>query len=354
MQPRQRLDHIDGLRGIAAMAVIFQHATQFVQEAGVPYYRYLLESINMGRFGVVLFFLISGLVIPFSFRGERPLRNFVISRFFRLYPAYWLSIPLLGSLYMRYGVPLSADLVLANMTMLQGLWGGRNIGNGYWTLAYEMIFYIACAFLFWSGKLADVACNGIAVAVSLVISLAPVVIAFQYGSAPNLTVAPFFISLFFLGMLLRRVFVDRCESARKWAIALVPLTMLVGLAMSGWLVSMPENGIVYLRPVPLAAGMILPVVVFILVLWLKPVPGRVLTYLATISYSLYLFQDIGLLLLRDVLAPGEWPIGYVLAVFGLTLVIASLVYRCIEHPMIQIGRALTGPSRGLPPGSVPA
>ena len=53
-----------------------------------------LDLFNAGRFGVALFFLISGFVIPFSFKEPRPLLRFALSRFFRLYPAYWLSLML--------------------------------------------------------------------------------------------------------------------------------------------------------------------------------------------------------------------------------------------------------------------
>ena len=331
---QQRLDHIHGLRGIAALVVVIQHACQLVQDAGPDHYRWFLDTINFGRFGVVLFFMISGLVIPFSFRGETPLRHFAISRFFRLYPVYWLSIPVLGYVALVRGGHVDAAMVMGNLTMLQGLWGGANIGPGYWTLSYEMAFYILCAVLFAARLLGNVALNGVVVLMALALALVPV----AQGDGGHVTNAPFFIAMFFLGMLLRRAFVDRCPSARLWSAVATPAAMIAGLLLSGWTVPVPENGNAYLRPLQLSLGMVLPVVVFVAVLWLKPKPPAAVMYLGTISYSLYLFQDVALIFLLNVVPPGDWPVGYVLAVIAVTGVIAALVYRCVEQPMIALGR----------------
>jgi len=47
-----------------------------------------------GGLGVLLFFAISGYVIPNSLRGTRVrgLKRFVIHRFFRLWPTFWLCL----------------------------------------------------------------------------------------------------------------------------------------------------------------------------------------------------------------------------------------------------------------------
>ena len=43
--------------------------------------------LNWGPFGVALFFVISGFVIPFSFETYGRL-DFIVARFFRIYPTY--------------------------------------------------------------------------------------------------------------------------------------------------------------------------------------------------------------------------------------------------------------------------
>ena len=141
MASGKRLDHVHGLRGIAALMVVVQHAFEMARLGGSDLFAFSLSHVNFGRFGVVLFFLISGLVVPFSFRGDRPIRSFAISRFFRLYPAYWASIAVFLAIAIWQGAPIPGETIAANLTMLQTLWGQPNIGNAYWTLLYEMIFY---------------------------------------------------------------------------------------------------------------------------------------------------------------------------------------------------------------------
>jgi peptidoglycan/LPS O-acetylase OafA/YrhL len=341
--PSQRLDHVHGLRGIAALAVVFQHACQMVREGGHTVFDPLLDTINLGRFGVVLFFLISGLVIPFSFKGARPLRNFVVSRLFRLYPAYWLSIPVLSWVAAVKGYPPGFATILGNLTMMQGFWGGWNIGPGYWTLNYEMGFYVLCALLVALRLLGDPRVIGALVLVALVLALLP----FASGLG-TIREMPFFIGIFLLGTLLRAAFADGSIAARRWALLLVPLAMATGIVLGGAFVPVPNNANVYFKPLALASSMSLPIAVFVAVLWLKPRPGRVAMYLGTISYSLYLFQDIGLHVLPHVLSPRDWPMTYMAAVFALTLVVAALVYRFVEAPMIAIGRRLAHPAPAGP------
>ena len=73
-----------------------QRAFRDVAAPGTLWVHELTKPINAGRLGVVLFFAISGFVIPFSIKlaHRYPVREFLLTRFFRLYPAYWLSIPL--------------------------------------------------------------------------------------------------------------------------------------------------------------------------------------------------------------------------------------------------------------------
>ncbi|WP_338304863.1 acyltransferase family protein, partial [Bradyrhizobium ottawaense] len=69
----KRLAFIDTLRGIAVLSVLVQHVFEVIVEkhpTGAyywPIHDLFGYYMNFGRFGVVLFFFVSGFVIPFSF-----------------------------------------------------------------------------------------------------------------------------------------------------------------------------------------------------------------------------------------------------------------------------------------------
>ena len=66
---RPRLEFLDGVRGLAAFFVMFEHAGYRF----LPHYRYFSHVIiSFGKFGVAAFFLVSGFVIPLSL--DRTLR----------------------------------------------------------------------------------------------------------------------------------------------------------------------------------------------------------------------------------------------------------------------------------------
>jgi len=59
-----RMHHLDAMRGVAALAVCVQHFADFWMHAAAHAYSPLLsalflEGMNLGRFGVVLFFLLT-------------------------------------------------------------------------------------------------------------------------------------------------------------------------------------------------------------------------------------------------------------------------------------------------------
>src|SRR5579875_535438 len=86
--PRRRLAWLDALRGVAALAVVYDHASyQFL----VPVRDVITAWIDPGEFGVFVFFLISGYIVPASLERRGSVRGFWVSRLFRLYPAYILA-----------------------------------------------------------------------------------------------------------------------------------------------------------------------------------------------------------------------------------------------------------------------
>lgn len=143
-----RLALLDGLRFLAALAVVAYHftalSTNFWGQRPIVLFPSLHEVSRYGFLGVELFFFISGFVILMTAWG-RDLPAYVSSRIARLFPAYWAGVLLTGALLLATGTALK-DIkitdVLTNLTMLQTAHGVANVDGVYWTLWVELRFYI--------------------------------------------------------------------------------------------------------------------------------------------------------------------------------------------------------------------
>jgi peptidoglycan/LPS O-acetylase OafA/YrhL len=148
-----RLGWLDALRGFAALSVVLFHLSPHV--IGSARHLAIFRHVDVGRYGVLLFFLVSGYVIPMSLERHGSLRRFWVGRLFRIYPAYLATVALIGVLTLAGLVTLPAALradpvpgVLAHAGMLTDLLGVRGLVRVFWTLAYEMTFYLVVAGLF--------------------------------------------------------------------------------------------------------------------------------------------------------------------------------------------------------------
>lgn len=150
-----RVVELDALRGLAALAVVaFHYTTHYGNEIGhigpPP------MSFAFGNYGVHLFFLISGFVIFMTLERTRTAMDFIVSRFSRLFPAYWVAILLSAAVVYSIGMPSQRlpwrDVVL-DFTMIQQILGAEHLDGSYWTLQVELFFYAQMLFWFMLGQL---------------------------------------------------------------------------------------------------------------------------------------------------------------------------------------------------------
>src|SRR5579875_367079 len=150
----QRLAWLDALRGIAALCVVFDH----VGPRMIPHaFSLVFNVIDPGLYGVLVFFLVSGYIVPASLERKGSLRSFWLSRVFRLFPLYLTVIGTvlilnqfgLAGLWGTNSHPVSS--VFAHLFMLGDMLGGSNLVNVLWTLSYEMTFYLVLTALFTLG-----------------------------------------------------------------------------------------------------------------------------------------------------------------------------------------------------------
>lgn len=143
---------MDLLRFLAAMLVVlFHYAFRGVaaDDMSIMGYPLLAQVAKYGAFGVELFFLISGFVILMTAsRGD--LRSFAVSRFVRLYPAFWACCTLTFVAMLVFGgerYSATFPQYLVNMTMLSRFVGVPSIDGVYWSLFVELQFYALVAAL---------------------------------------------------------------------------------------------------------------------------------------------------------------------------------------------------------------
>lgn len=150
---KPRIQELDVLRGLAAVAVMIYHYT-VVFPAMVNHTDYRL-SVPYGVYAVHLFFMISGFVITLSLEHTRRPMDFVVSRFSRLYPVFWAAV-LLTQTIVSVSPPAEFSVswrdALINLTMIAGPLRTPLVDNVYWSLVIELVFY-AILFMFWFLKL---------------------------------------------------------------------------------------------------------------------------------------------------------------------------------------------------------
>lgn len=139
---------VDILRFIAVTWVAlfhFNETTAFQHN----WYRLIVKH---GHLGVPIFFVISGYCIALSANHSTSVKDFLVRRFFRIYPIYWISLLIVllavATNIMFYGVNSVAQLPqnpfqigTTLLALTSPLTDVRVINWVYWSLTVELIFY---------------------------------------------------------------------------------------------------------------------------------------------------------------------------------------------------------------------
>ena len=158
---QQRFEFIDSLRGLSCLLVVYMHAAHLTNLPEMPlpealWLRWSITFIDPGKVGVLIFFVISGYVVPRSLQRPQPLvlRRFVINRTFRILPAFWASIGI-AVLVMAALADREASMaaILGNAVLAPQLFSAGWILDVYWSLQVELVFYVLCLFLALAGQI---------------------------------------------------------------------------------------------------------------------------------------------------------------------------------------------------------
>jgi peptidoglycan/LPS O-acetylase OafA/YrhL len=362
--PGHRYAHIDALRGVAAAVVVWMHGSEvFVRLPGMDgrgaWLHEVADSVNLGRVGVVAFFLISGYVIPHSLQGQLGpgLRQFAIRRFFRLFPAFWLSIPLgYAAVWMLWQRPFGLGDVLANVTMVPAVFGREAAMGLYWTLETELVFYFLVTMLFVVGALRRPAVlASIAFALLAVFVLQGKVPWLPKPPMPQWAEMPFNLAVMLAGTLCRyasddarRAGVSIATRRRADALAILAMAAVSALSAAFIVFGRSVGGQIFGVANLIGIALFLATLLF----WRRP-PDAVV-WMGSISYSLYLLHPVVLYPLAWVLTyhvvwPAPLGVGSLLLVLGAgSVALAGLSYRWVELPAINLARRLTTTVRREP------
>jgi exopolysaccharide production protein ExoZ len=170
-QPKTTINSVQALRAVAALLVVSTHVeTAFrtnAELAGTPWVSQFAGLSGFGGVGVDIFFIISGFIMVYVgvpyFRRENGIRDFLMRRFLRIYPIYWLVTLLLIS----FATTKTLLGVMSGQTLAQSLdfdlqWHRllgaftlfptyNELGNLQpivgvgWTLSFEVFFYFVFA-----------------------------------------------------------------------------------------------------------------------------------------------------------------------------------------------------------------
>ncbi|WP_422924606.1 acyltransferase family protein [Singulisphaera sp. PoT] len=355
--PQARIPELDALRGLACLTILVYHAKTTI----VPF----------GWASVDLFFVLSGYLITsilIRYQGSTHLlRNFYIRRGLRIWPIYYLTVLALVALGPFLPAVTSWDGLLYYLTYTQNTplyWSGAlpkfsPYAAHLWTLANEEQFYIIWPLL--------VCALGKRSVIPLSLALAGVSVwarSRNYDSWLLLARADGFA----MGGLLAAILADRPVTAenrpayrRGFSVAIAcSLAFVAYVVARGWL---PTFG----KPPKGAAFSVLAInVAFLGVVGLivahagRPALAWLrrprLVGIGTISYGLYLYHFIALMLGADILTivrgRGRSPMTD-LALMGLSYVMAVASWRWIEEPCLRLKDRFMYDARG-PKATEPA
>jgi peptidoglycan/LPS O-acetylase OafA/YrhL len=326
-----RIKELDALRGIAASTVVFFHLTRrYFEDYGRPSEAAFSFSLE-GMQAVFLFFILSGFVISMTLEKITRARAFVMSRFSRIFPAFWVSVLITFIVVKALGLPgreVSVTDALLNLTMAVGYLPINPVDVVYWSLTAELSFYVVMWFLHASGWLWN---HPYRVAWLWLIYCA-VIEALRRSAGLRLpdaigwfTLASF-APLFIAGIMFYRIYTHR--GTRDTHIAIAACFVLHNII--NWQGK-------WQFPATVFSFACFYLVSYRRLDWLRRQP---LLFLGTISYPLYLVHDnIGMAIIHALVRRG---INYNLALFGAivaVLLLATAITYSVERPAMKALRA---------------
>ena len=343
-----KIQAIQYIRGLAALLVVIAHNSFFLGE-------YWVTHIP-GALGVDIFFIVSGFIMTFiTHRTSEGADTFLIKRFFRLWPPLFLVW--LASLVLIYHERTLSQMSCVLYFCLQdyssqGPEFGYSLLGPPWTLSYEVMFYAVfafsmsityryrsyiCALIFMASMLGfQLFYNG---SFSFSSQISPEIVVTHWWQAwikiaSNTVVLEFIAGMFLAEMMVNGKISDSLlMRILAWGALFIAFVFVIftgpqvfGMSGGFW------------------PALVIMAAVITLSCHHKTEGFRGLSFLGDISYSLYLVHYPVMLFIKNALPSSAFkngsPLVFLLSVVVSTL-LASVVFRLVEIPSIQLGKKIT-------------
>lgn len=331
LKTNYRFEELDALRGIAAIVVLLHHFLYvYSQRYGYDSFNFFQGvdiSNSLGRYGVELFFMISGFVISMSLENKRGIRYFFISRFSRLFPTFWFCLFFTISFKLIFDPFANFTLsnIVANVTMIPLFFWEKPVDGSYWTLMYELFFYSIIAIAY------KVTHKHYLILLSFLI-LAGVILLFS-GVTPRETRTAYFLliphgQLFLAGVMFYQLWLSNVKGDKCGLLK----SSLVAILFIQW--SLSFIGTDRLNFVS-SAMITLFFATFLLMIngKLRFIANSALTWAGTISYSLYLIhQEVGYIVIQKLIRHSVNEVFAIVLAIIFVFFLSFIINRLVEKP----------------------
>ena len=333
--------NLDLLRAAAVLCVLIAHLLAVWSLDTTP-----IDNWELGRIGVLLFFVHTSLVLMSSLerQGPRPdwVRAFYIRRAFRIYPLAIVTVLATAAFgIMPHALPFGSPgliahpqlrTVLADMALVQNITQDEPVPGVLWTLPIEVQLYLMLPLAFllarksvWAVVAALAACCGFALLVThgFTESIPGL---WRFGSV--VAFAPCFAAGVLAYAILRK---SGRPPLPGWSFALLLLACVAIFKLSHPSEELPVRG----WPFCIAVALTITLVRDANESWLT----RLAHSICTTSYGIYLLHLaaiwLAFIVLKDLPTALQW------LMFGVFIVgLPAGAYRAIEHPGIALGRRI--------------
>lgn len=359
MNTRFYLPNLNGLRFIAALAVIVGHVELSKKSFGIP--NLIQSDISYfskggGHLGVVLFFVLSGFLITLLLLKERELKNeinfkkFFMRRVLRIWPLYFLFISIIIFIFHGYEslkqaiinqdeVILLYFLILPNVA-ISGIGTIPYIAH-LWSIGVEEQFYLIWPVLF--KKLKDKYILVILFLIFITIPLIPHLCDFLSLRIDGFSKVFNFIKLFFsyflinamaCGAFMAYLYLYKQEFIKRILTKNINIILTIGVFVF-WIIH-PNLG--FFRET------LFSVLFAIMILGLSVNKGlfllenTIVNYLGKVSYGLYVYHWLIIGIVNYYLLNNNFKRYNILLYSGtvfITIIVSILSYEYIEKPFLK-------------------